>query len=108
MSLLADYEELSQSQDLGIFKEVLDETLKPILIILDERYFKINQQLGDLNDKIKELRHYMEDHMTSLSDKVYYELDEAYNTHNTKLHNIWADVLKLQSDVESIKQSLNK
>lgn len=45
MSLLTDYEELSQSQELGIFKEVLDETLKPILIMLDEKYFRINSDI---------------------------------------------------------------
>ena len=108
MSLLNDYEGLCNAQDVSIFKDVLDETLKPILIILDERYFKTNQQLGELNDKIKELQNTVECHLKDLETRVEHELADAYDTHNTKLHNIWADVLKLQSDVESIKQSLKK
>lgn len=108
MSLLTDYEELSQSQELGIFKEVLDETLKPILIMLDERYFKINLMFDELKDKIKDLRDEMDSRLGSMDTKIEHELNYAYDTHNTKLHNVWQDVLKIQSDLESIKLSLKK
>ena len=46
--------------------------------------------------------------MTGMDNKIEQELNYAYETHNTRLHNVWSDVLKLQSDVESIKLSLNK
>jgi hypothetical protein len=108
MSLLTDYEELSQAQELGIFKEVLDETLKPILIVMDERYFELNYKLGELRDKIKDLRDEMDGRLGGMDAKIEQELNYAYDTHNTKLHNVWQDVLKIQSDLESIKLSLKK
>lgn len=108
MSLLTDYEELSQTQELGIFKEVLDETLKPILIIMDERYFKINMMLGELKDKIKDLQDEMESRLGSMDTKIEQELNYAYDTHNTKLHNVWQDVLKIQGEIETIKLNLKK
>ena len=108
MSLLSDYEELCNAQDIGIFKETLDETLKPILIIMDERYFKLNMMLNELKDKIKDLQDNVEGRIDGLNTKVDHELNYAYATHNTKLHNMWADVLKLQNDVETIKLDLKK
>ena len=108
MSLLTDYEELSQTQELGIFKEVLDETLKPILIKLEERYFMLNHRLNDLNDKIKELQGAVEDSIKGMETKLDHDLSDAYEVHNTKLRNIWTEVLKLQSDMESIKLNLKK
>jgi hypothetical protein len=108
MSLLDDYEELCNAQDIGIFRDTLDETLKPILIILEERYFKVNRMLDDLNIKIKDLRDEMESRLGSMDTKIEHELNYAYETHNTKLHNMWRDMLKIQSDLESIKLSLKK
>lgn len=108
MSLLTDYEELSQSQELGIFKEVLDETLKPILIMLDERYFKTNLMVNELKDKIKDLQDEMNSRLGSMDTKIEHELNYAYDTHNTKLHNMWQDVLKIEGDLESIKLNLKK
>lgn len=106
--MLDDYEELCNAQDISIFKDVLDETLKPILIILEERYFKVNMMLGNLNDKIKELQGAVEDSIKGLETKVEHELTDDYEVHNTKLHNIWAEVLKLQSDIETIQRDLKK
>ena len=108
MSLLTDYEELSQNQELGIFKEVLDETLKPILIMLDERYFKTNMMVNELKDKIEDLKDEMKGRIDGWDTKVEHDLTDAYEVHNTKLRNIWSDVLKLQSDMESIKLNLKK
>ena len=108
MSLLDDYEELCNAQDIGIFRDTLDETLKPILIILDERYFKVNRMLDDLNIKIKDLRDEMEGRLGNVDTKIEHELNYAYETHNTKLHNVWQDVLKIQSDLETIKLNLKK
>jgi hypothetical protein len=108
MSLLNDYEELCNAQDIGIFKDTLDETLKPILIILDERYFKINHLLDNLNDKIKELRDAVEERLGGMDAKIEQELNYAYDTHNTKLHNVWQDVLKIQGEIETMKLNLKK
>lgn len=108
MSLLTDYEELSQTQELGIFKEVLDETLKPILIVMDERYFELNYKLGELEAKIKDLRDGVDSRLGGMDAKIEQELNYAYDTHNTKLHNVWQDVLKIQSDLETIKLNLKK
>lgn len=108
MSLLTDYEELSQTQELGIFKEVLDETLKPILIVMDERYFELNHKLGKLKDKIEELRGEVEGRLGGMDAKIEQELNYAYETHNTKLHNVWSDVLKIQDEIETIKLNLKK
>lgn len=108
MSLLTDYEELSQSQELGIFKEVLDETLKPILIVMDERYFVLNHKLGELKDKIEELRGDVEDRIKGMETKLDHDLSDAYEVHNAKLRNIWTEVLKLQNDIETIKLNLKK
>lgn len=108
MSLLNDYEELCNAQDANIFKGVLDEVLRPILIMMEERYFEIYSQLGDLDGKIKELRGDVECYIKGLDAKIDHELTDAYDTHNTKLHNIWCDVLKLQSDMETIKLNLKK
>lgn len=107
MSLLDDYEKLCDAQDIGIFKDTLDETLKPILIILDERYFKVNRMVDDLHVKISNLRNDVENSIKGLEVKFNNELNDAYDTHNTKLHNIWTDILKLESDMETIKLNLN-
>ena len=108
MSLLDDYEELCNAQDVSIFKGVLDEVLRPILIQLEERYFMLNHRLNDLNDEIKELRGDVECYIKGLDAKIEQELNYAYEVHNTKLHNIWSDVIKIQSDLESIKLNLKK
>lgn len=58
--------------------------------------------------KLDNLKDDIEDHMKDLETKVEHELNYAYDTHNTKLHNVWSDVLKIQSDLESIKLNLKK
>ena len=108
MSLLNDFEELCNAQDVGIFRETLDEVLKPILIVMDERYFMINQRLNELQTQIMDLKGEMESRLTSVDDKIERELNYAYETHNTKLHNMWKDVLKIEGDIESIKLNLKK
>lgn len=108
MSLLDDYEELCNAQDVGIFRETLDEVLKPILIVMDERYFKLNMMLNELKDKIEDLKDEMDSRLTGVDDKIERELNYAYETHNTKLHNMWKDVLKIEGDLESIKLNLKK
>jgi hypothetical protein len=112
MSLLNDYEELCNAQDIGIFREALDEVLKPILIVMDERYFELNHKLGELKDKIKDLQSEIEDRLEdrlgSMDTKIEHELNYAYETHNTKLHNVWQDVLKIQGEIETMKLNLKK
>lgn len=108
MSLLDDYEDLCRAQDVSIFKDVLDETLKPIIIRLEKRYFKINLQLDELKDKINDLRDEMKGRLGGMDAKIEQELNYAYETHNTKLHNMWKDVLKIEGDLESIKLNLKK
>ena len=108
MSLLDDYEELCNAQDVGIFRETLDEVLRPILIVMDERYFKINMMVNELKDKIEDLKDEMNSRLTGVDDKIERELNYAYETHNTKLHNMWKDVLKIEGDIESIKLNLKK
>ena len=108
MSLLDDYEELCNAQDISIFRETLDEVLKPILITLEERYFGLNSRLDVLRIQIMNLRDEMGSRLTGMETKIDCELTDAYEVHNTKLRNIWSDVLKIQSDIESIKLSLNK
>lgn len=115
MSLLDDYEELCNAQDISIFRETLDEVLRPILITLEERYFGLNSRLDvlriqimNLRDEMGNLRDEMGSRLTGMETKIDCELTDAYEVHNTKLRNIWSDVLKIQSDIESIKLSLNK
>ena len=97
MSLLDDYEDLCQAQDVSIFKGVLDEVLRPILIQLEERYFGLNHKLDELQIQIMNMETRINDEMT-----------DDYEVHNTKLHNMWTEVLKLQSDMETIKLNLKK
>lgn len=108
MSLLDDYEELCNAQDVSIFKGVLDEVLRPILIMLEERYFGLNRKLDDLNIQIMNLRGEMESRLMNMETRINDELTDAYETHNTKLHNMWKDVLKIEGDLESIKLNLKK
>lgn len=108
MSLLDDFEELCNAQDISIFRETLDEVLKPILISLEERHFELNLKLDNLNTQIMNLRGDMESRIFNVETKINAEMTDAYETHNTKLHNIWRDVLKIQDEVESIKFNLKK
>lgn len=108
MSLLDDYEELCNAQDIGIFRETLDEVLKPILIVMDDRYFLLNRKLDEINIQLMNLKGEMESRMTCMDNKIEQELNYAYETHNTKLHNIWKDVVKVQGDLETIQLNLKK
>ena len=108
MSLLDDYEELCNAQDISIFKGALDEALKPILIILEERYFKVNMLLNDLNVKITDLRCEVENRIKGVEAQFDHNLADAYEINDIKLRNIWADILELQNDVKTIQSNLNK
>lgn len=108
MSLLDDYEELCNAQDIGIFRETLDEVLKPILITLEDRYFLLNHKLDELNIQLMNLKGEIEGRLGSMDNKIEHELNYAYETHNTKLHNMWRDMLKIQSDIETIQLNLKK
>lgn len=108
MSLLDDYEELCNAQDIGIFRETLDEVLKPILITLEDRYFLLNRKLDELNIQLMNLKGEIESRLGSMDNKIEHELNYAYETHNTKLHNMWKDMLKIQSDIETIQLNLKK
>ena len=108
MSLLDDYEELCNAQDIGIFRETLDEVLRPILIMLEERYFGLNRRLDELQIQILNLKDDVKDSLGGMDAKIEHELNYAYETHNTKLQNIWKDVLKIEGDLESIKLNLKK
>lgn len=108
MSLLTDYEELSQSQELGIFKEVLDETLKPILISLEEKFFKMHIDINDIEMKLNNLRAEMYREFDELKIKQEADINEATAQSRTYYHNLFKDLSTLSSDVESIKLSLKK
>lgn len=108
MSLLDDYEELCNAQDIGIFRETLDEVLKPILITLEDRYFLLNRKLDELNIQLMNLKGELEGRMIGVDDKIERELNYAYESHNTKLHNIWRDVVKIQGELETIQLNLKK
>lgn len=60
MSLLDDYEKISQSQDIAVFKEVLDSVLVPILIGWEDRfihqYNETQKRLDVLTMKVEEMR----------------------------------------------------
>ena len=108
MSLLTDYEELSQSQDLGIFKEVLDETLKPILISLEERFFKMHIDVNEVEMKLNNLKAEIYRMFDDLKLKQETDIIEANDQSRTYYHNLFKDLSALSSDVESIKLSLKK
>lgn len=112
MSLLTDYEELSNSQDLGIFKEVLDETLKPLLISLDEKFFKMHMDIKDVEIKLNNLKVDLYDTLYNKFDEVKMnletEINKASDQSRTYYHNLLKELSELSSDVESIKLSLKK
>lgn len=108
MSLLADYEELSQSQDLGIFKEVLDETLRPILISLEEKFFKLHRNIDEVEIKLGNLSTTVYDLFDDLKLKQHTDIIEANQQYLTYYHNLLKEISVLSRDVESIKLSLNK
>lgn len=108
MSLLSDYEELSQSQDLGIFKEVLDETLRPILISLEEKFFKLHRNVDEVEIKLNDLRSDLQQSIMGLEFRQQTEINETSQQSRTYYHNLFQELSMLSSDVESIKQSLNK
>ena len=108
MSLLSDYEELSQTQELGIFKEVLDETLKPLLISLEEKFFKMHMDINDVEVKLNNLRAEMYRKFDELKIKQETEINETSSQSRTYYHNLFKDLSALSSDVKSIKLSLNK
>lgn len=108
MSLLTDYGELSQSQELGIFKEVLDETLKPILISLEEKFFKMRDDIMVVEMKLNELRDEIYDRLDELKIKQEADIIETGDQSRTYYHNLFKELSELSSDVESIKRSLKK
>ena len=108
MSLLTDYEELSQTQELGIFKEVLDETLKPILISLEERFFQVHIDIDAVEMKLNNLMAEMYRTFDELKIKQETDINEATTQSRTYYHNLFKDLSILSSDVESIKLSLKK
>lgn len=108
MSLLTDYEELSNSQDLGIFKEVLDETLKPLLIFLDEKFFKIHMDINDVETKLNNLRAEIYRGFDELKIKQETDINESSQQFRTYYSNLLKELSELSSDVESIKRSLKK
>lgn len=79
MSLLNDYEELCNAQDVSIFKRVLDETLKPILISLEEKFFKIYMDINDVEIKLGNLRAEMYNVFDELKIKQETDIIEANN-----------------------------
>lgn len=112
MSLLTDYEELSQVQELGIFKEVLDETLKPILISLEEKFFKMYMDIDNMGAKLNNIKADLYDTLYNKFDEVKMnletEINEASDQSRTYYHNLLKELSALSSDVESIKLSLKK
>lgn len=108
MSLLTNYEELSQAQELGIFKEVLDETLKPILISLDEKFFKIHMDINDVEIKLCSLKNDLRQQIEDLGMKHQTDIVESNEVHSAYYHNLLKELSELSSDVESIKLNLNK
>ena len=108
MSLLADYEELSQSQELGIFKEVLDEALKPILISVDEKFFKMHMDINDVEVKLNDLKANIYRMFDELKNNLQTEINETSIQSRTYYHNLFKELSELSSDVESIKLSLKK
>ena len=108
MSLLTDYEELSQAQELGIFKEVLDETLKPILISLDEKFFKMHMDINNVEIKLNNLKAEIYRGFDELKIKQETDINESSQQSRTYYHNLFKDLSELSSDVESIKRSLKK
>ena len=108
MSLLTDYEELSNSQDLGIFKEVLDETLKPLLISLDEKFFKMHMEINDVEIKLNNLKVEMYRTFDELKINLQTEINEAGDQSRTYYSNLLKELSELSSDVETIKLSLKK
>jgi hypothetical protein len=108
MSLLTDYEELSQSQELGIFKEVLDETLKPLLIYIDEKFFKMRIDVNEVEMKLNNLKSDLQQRIEELKLEQQTEINETSQQSRAYYHNLFKELSALSSDVESIKQSLNK
>lgn len=102
MSLLDNYEELWNAQDIRVFKEELDKTLKPILIGLEERWYEIHYRLNDLDGKIQALQGEVHEHMWRIKEhdaalnRVSADVYEAFNT---KLQDIC-------NDIETIKLNL--
>lgn len=108
MSLLTDYEELSQAQELGIFKEVLDETLKPLLISLEEKFFNMRNDINEVEMKLNNLKAEIYRMFDDLKLKQEADLIEANDQSRTYYHNLFKYLSALSSDVESIKLSLKK
>lgn len=108
MSLLADYEELSQSQDLGIFKEILDETLKPIIFSLDEKFLKLHRNIDEVEIKLGNLQSDLRQSIEGLEFRQRAEINESSQQSRAYYHNLFKELSALSGDVESIKQSLNK
>ena len=108
MSLLTDYEELSQNQELGIFKEVLDEALKPLIISLDEKFFKTHMDINDAEVKLNNLKAEMYRTFNELKINLQTEINESSAQSRTYYSNLLKELSELSNDVESIKRSLKK
>lgn len=112
MSLLDDFEELCNAQDISIFRETLDETLKPILISLDEKFFKMHMDINDVEIKLNNLKADLYDTLYNKFDEVKMNLETEINKTSdqsrTYYHNLLKELSELSSDVESIKLSLKK
>lgn len=108
MSLLDDYEELCNAQDVSIFKGVLDEVLKPILIMLDERYFRINSDIIGLGMKLDNLKSDLQQRIEELKFEQQTEINESSLQSRTYYHNLFKELSALSGDVESIKLNLKK
>lgn len=108
MSLLTDYEELSQAQELGIFKEVLDEALKPLIISLEEKFFKMHIDINEVEMKLNNLRAEMYRIFDELKIKQETDINESSQQSRTYYHNLFKELSTLSSDVESIKLNLKK
>lgn len=77
MSLLDDYEELCNAQDKGIFKEVLDETLKPILISLEEKFYQMSVDVIGWEMKLDELKDNLQKQIEELKLKQESDIIET-------------------------------
>lgn len=111
MSLLDDYEELCNAQDVSIFKGVLDEVLKPILIQLEEFKFSVWQGIEKLDLRIDELKNYTRGEMIQMEERLKDDIGRVNDmaaTNRTYCHNMFKEIAKLQSEIESIKLNLKK
>ena len=111
MSLLDDYEELCNAQDISIFKGVLDEVLRPIIIQLEEFKFSVWQGVDKLGQRIDELKGYTQGELIQMEERLKDDIGNINDMaiiNKTYCQNMFKEIAKLQSEIESIKLNLKK